>query len=306
SECADPDARVSLMTAHRLWGVLADHTGEECVGLRCASRFDIEVWGGYGLAVRASSTVRETVENANRHLRLLHDAAQFRLVEEGLRSRIVYEYVGTELRPGLQGAALMLVGTVELYRRLIVSRWAPICATFEAGAPADRAPYDEVFGVPVHFGQEENAIVLDAAVLDEPLLSGDPGLSAMYRAQAEEELARRRDRVDDDGGRALLERLRATLRASLGEGDVSIDVVAKRLAMSARTLQRRLRAADTTYQLVLDQIRHEMTLALLKAGTRIDDAPLLLGYSDMTAFRRAFKRWTNKTPRELQREQRSD
>ena len=81
--------------------------------MRCASRFDIEVWGGYGLAVRASSTVRETVENANRHLRLLHDAAQFRLVEEGLRSRIVYEYVGTELRPGLQGAALMLVGTVD-------------------------------------------------------------------------------------------------------------------------------------------------------------------------------------------------
>jgi len=300
-EGSDPEARVGLSCAEKLWDVLAEYTGEDCAGLRCASRVDIEVYGAFGVAVRASTTVREAVEATNRQLRLVHDVAQMRLVVAEKQSRLIYEYVGTESVPHLQAAALMLVGTVELFRRLIIGKWSPVSVHFEATSPRDARPYEEVLRVPVLFEAGENCVVFDSATLDQPLISGDPALSAMYRAQAEEQLEKRRQQlgVNDVGG--LLDRVRSELTRSLPNGD-GLDLIARRMGMSARTLQRRLRAAGVPFQLLLDRTRQEKTLALLKTRTDLESISKLVGYTDSTAFRRAFKRWTDQTPGEFLRQ----
>ncbi|MBL8743046.1 MAG: AraC family transcriptional regulator ligand-binding domain-containing protein, partial [Myxococcales bacterium] len=264
---------------------------------RCAARLDIEAYGVFGLAVRSSATVRECVDIANECLCLLHDASRIRLVEEGDVSRLVYELVGTERRMHLHSAALMVAATVELLRRLIVSRWSPIAIYFEGPAPADASPYETQLGAPVHFGASEHAIAFATETLGQALLSGDRSLSAMYRARVSAILESRRKQLSDSDETQLVARARDAIGAALGGGEPSLEEIARSLALSGRTLQRRLRGAGTTFQLLLDRTRQEMALSLLKSGVPVEDVPPLIGYADVNAYRRAFKRWTSQAAR---------
>lgn len=297
AERADPNRRIDLDVCERLWDVLAEHTGDPAIGLRCASRLDIEAYGVFGLAVRSSSTVRECVDIANECLCLLHDASRIRLVEHGETSRLVYEFVGTERRMHLHSAALMIAATVELFRRLIVSQWSPTAVYFEGPAPADVSPYEAQLGVPVHFGADEHAIAFASVTLHEALLSGDRSLSSMYRARVSAILDSRRKQQSESDETLLLARARDVIGAALGNGEPSLEDVARSLALSSRTLQRRLRGAGITFQLLLDRTRQEMALSLLKSGVAVEDVPPLIGYADVNAYRRAFRRWTSQGAR---------
>jgi AraC-like DNA-binding protein len=89
----------------------------------------------------------------------------------------------------------------------------------------------------------------------------------------------------------------------LRDGEPSIEHLAPRLGVSVRSLQRRLREAGTSYKQVLDQVRHDLALRYLTAGElSIGEVAFLLGFSEPSAFHRAFKRWTGSTPGEFRRQ----
>lgn len=295
AERSSPEARVPLEKSDRLWEILVEHTGDEHIGLRLASRLDLEAYGPFGAAVRAATSVEETVANANRYGRLLHDAATWSLRREADVVHLSYSYEGTDRLPHRQAAAFALGGTAELFRRLIVRRWSPLEVCFQGLPPRDPVPYQSVFDAPVRFEQADNAIVFDAAVLEQRLISGDAGLSKMYRDQADKLLAQRSTRPADPN--VLLAPIRAALVEALPRGEPSLEGIAHRLAMSPRTLQRRLRTQRTTFQTILDDTRRELTFSLLRTGeVRVGQVAFLVGYSDESAFRRAFKRWTSESP----------
>ncbi|MGA4840303.1 AraC family transcriptional regulator [Streptomyces sp. G45] len=168
-------------------------------------------------------------------------------------------------------------------------RWAD----FGHPPPPHGHEYAGLFGCPVRFGAQRTGAGLDARWLDAPLVRDEAALAAMLRRAPFDLLSRREygTTVAEQVRRALVTALRTSPRLpSLGE-------VAARLALSPSTLRRRLARESTSYQEVKDAVRRDAAIAGLAEGHEpIADLAARLGFSEDTAFHRAFRRWTGTTP----------
>jgi AraC-like DNA-binding protein len=159
------------------------------------------------------------------------------------------------------------------------------------GAPAYRAAYDSMFGVPVHFDTAQNALIVDPHFLDLPLRPAPRVLTSALIWVADDQLATL-TRMQSVSGR--VEQL---LRRELPNGDLRVHRVARTLAMSRQTLYRRLREEGTTFAAVLESVRHARAVELLShSELSVGEVAALVGFSESAAFSRAFKRWTGQAP----------
>lgn len=161
-----------------------------------------------------------------------------------------------------------------------------------APAPAYQIECGAVFGVPVRYGYRRNAILLDPAVVSARIATAPRYALGVLTARADALL----QALDD--ARSTRGRVEALLLPLLQTGDVSMDRIARDLAMSRPTLYRKLKAEGATYEELLDALRHRMALHHLSSPmTTVNEVSLRLGFSDPAAFSRAFKRWTGRSPR---------
>jgi AraC-like DNA-binding protein len=163
-------------------------------------------------------------------------------------------------------------------------------------APPSDAPYREVFRAEVRFGVSASGIWMSRGQLDLPVTPGDPRLHAMLTGFAEERLARLPAPGD------LVDEVRAALRRALdGTGRPQAPSIARRLGMSERTLSRRLREHEQGFAALLDEVSRGAAVELLERGTTTTEVAFLLGFSELSAFHRAFHRWTGVTPGDFRR-----
>ena len=148
--------------------------------------------------------------------------------------------------------------------------------------------YAEVFRAPVTFGNAADEIEIDAAQLELPLASADPITSAAIEAKVAQLTAM------PAGRSAVVDRVRRVAAAHLTTG--SPTAIAKQLGISPRTLRRQLADNATTLRQLLDEVRRERADQLLAAGTSVKEVAFELGFSEPSAFSRAYKRWTGKAP----------
>ena len=144
----------------------------------------------------------------------------------------------------------------------------------------------------MRFRANEDAFVLSVRDADRPLPSANKRLAAMFDKLLTEELGRL-DKSD------VVSRCRAEVLQHVESGEVTEENMARRLHMSRRTLQRRLEEADTTYLKLVDDTRKDLALRYIEDPHRsITDVAFTLGFSQQSAFTRAFKRWTGVNPTE--------
>jgi len=170
---------------------------------------------------------------------------------------------------------------------------------------ADRSLYGAVFGagVPLRFEAGRNVLVFDGAVADYPVVAADAGLHEMFMKQAEQAFqGPGGPRAPGGADAELLDRARGVLLTLLPDGDASAERLSAALDMSTRTLHRRLAAQGISFRELLDDVRARMAKSELARGaTTVTDLAFLLGYANVTAFTRAFQRWTGKSPSEFRR-----
>lgn len=163
-------------------------------------------------------------------------------------------------------------------------------------APAYRAEYDRVFQIPVTFEAEKNAIALDYAWLTTRIAVQPRYVFGILSEHAEKLLKNLQDSKTTRG------RVESLLMPQLHTGDVSMDKVAEAMAMSRQTLFRKLKDEGTTFEKVLDELRHNLALHYLNGKkVSINETAYLVGFSEAAAFSRAFKRWTGKSPSEMRK-----
>ena len=151
--------------------------------------------------------------------------------------------------------------------------------------------HERVFSAPLAFRAPRNEVVVDAAVLDVPLVRADPRLSEVLDQHV-------RDLVERmPAEQSLSDQVRRTVRDAFPRGDFGLEAVGRRMGMGARTLQRSLSSEGASHRQIVEQVRHEFALHYL-AETRvpIKEVASLLGYSELRAFYRAFERWTGLPP----------
>ncbi|MFC5907956.1 AraC family transcriptional regulator [Streptacidiphilus monticola] len=178
---------------------------------------------------------------------------------------------------------------------LIRRRIELLRAEFAYPVPAHALEYDLLFGAPCRFDAERTALVLDRALLDEPVVQDAEGLERFLRAAPADLLAR------TDFGNTTAARVRRIIGRGLPGALPGTDEVAAALSVSPQTLRRRLAAEGTSFQEVRDQLRRDHAVAALASGrVPIEELSRRLGFSEPSAFHRAFRRWTGSTPRSYQ------
>jgi AraC-like DNA-binding protein len=171
---------------------------------------------------------------------------------------------------------------------------------FAHSQPADIHDHLAFFRAPVRFSTGMNGLFFPATLLNEPCVRNDPSLLTVLERYAAALL----DRTPRGSG--LAERVRATLLQEIREGEPKASNVANRLKMSVRTLNRLLGNEGTTFRELLDHLRNELAVRHLREDTlAIAEIAFLLGFSELSAFYRAFHRWTGQSPAEFRRSLRS-
>ena len=165
--------------------------------------------------------------------------------------------------------------------------------------PDDVAEMERVLGCPVYPGASWNGWALARETWQLPLRRRDPGVSRLLQRQADEAMARLPPMED------VAADVRRALAPRLGGGDTRIETIARALATSSRSLQRRLAVAGVSYRQLLDQARKEAAEGFLRDSRfAIGEVAYSLGYSEPAAFDRAFRRWRNETPQAFRQRQR--
>lgn len=163
---------------------------------------------------------------------------------------------------------------------------------FCCDAPSHHAEYEAVVQAPVKFGQARTALLLDPKWYDTRLAPAPKYALSIYTARADA-LLRELER-----SRSVAGRVDAILMEILHTGDVSMDRIARALAMSRPTLYRALKAEGITFEQVLNGVRHRVAMThLTQRKATVSEVSSLVGFSDPAAFSRAFKRWTGVSPR---------
>lgn len=154
-------------------------------------------------------------------------------------------------------------------------------------APSHAGEYELMFGRPLRFGASATTLTFDVKYLDFPLLQ-DPASLRVFLRDSPADLLGRRD-YDPSVGEQV--------RRMLAHGTATLDAAAARLALSPQTLRRRLAAEDTSFRALKDQLRRDAAIEALSRGDEsIEDLGRRLGFSEASAFHRAFRRWTGDSP----------
>ncbi len=296
AELRDPDASIPLHSYLNLLELAARSCGDDCLGLHFGAGYDPGDYGALGFVALNSPTVGAGLLNVGRYLGVMRDHCRVILEVEDGQARVRYRLAAGSVSLRRQDAEMALARMCRGMRLVLGSDWAPREVQFEHPAPPDVAPHREVFGTEVRFGQAMNAMIFDQKVLDIEIPSADSRLLRILEGFLEEELSRRR--ADPD----LVQRVRRQVLDALGSGVPGIAEVASSAGMSIRTLQRRLGEQGLTYNKLVDDLRHELALQYLEAReVSISEIAFLLGYSEASAFDRAFRRRSGVSPLEFRR-----
>ena len=264
-------------------------------GLRAAHSWHPSELGVLGYAWLSSSTLRTGLERLVRYSRLIGERAITEIEDskQGLKVRFWAKRGNPAVVPVAAVFADMAIALLlDMCRMNAGAALRPVAATFRRRKPEPADASERFFGCPVQFGVEENAFVLSAKDADRPLPSANRQLAAVFDKMLTEELARL-DKSD------VVSRARAAVLEQLSSGEGTEEDTAKQLHMSPRTLQRKLAEAKTTYLKLVDDTRKDLALRYIEDPRRtLTDITFSLGFSQQSAFTRAFRRWTGLSPSE--------
>lgn len=300
-----PDERISRSLHSAVWREVIKQTHCESLGLHLGAAFSLANYGIAGYVLLNCQTLQEVFEKFCRYSCLFCQGTLSRLsISDGI-AFFDYDYLADAASEDCfsdrYDTEKIFAATMTAVKALTGKSLQPVAVWFRHQPPADLSEYDRFFQTDLKFAMPINRIIFDAACLDWSVLSSNANLLPLFEQQAEEMLEQlhRDDRWTQKVTAAILQQLKGELPA--------IDKIAAELAMSTRQLQRELKAEGTSFQKLLDLIRQELALRYLKDPTiPIHDIAFLLGFSEPSAFNRAFKRWSGKTPSSYRLERRMD
>lgn len=287
----NPDARIPMELEVALWQVLAERSGDDCFGLHAALTMEPGEFDVMDYAIRTSSTLRQAFGNARRYNRLLHDVAEFELTDDGKIARFDHYFRNDPNGANWHAADFTLASVYAIGIGITGQQWVPKRVCFQHAEPAEIAPYKKVFPCLLEFNCERNCLIFDSAVLDFPVIGSDPALNTVLTRHADELLSKLPESDD------VVDQVRTELANCLKHGDPTIEQIAENLHITPRTLQRRLKESGTTYKVLVDVMRKGLAARYLRESKfGVSEIAYLLGYSEPSAFHRAFQRWFSRSP----------
>lgn len=286
---AYPNSTISFLDASRLLALCVAKMGCQHFGLLLGKPVRTSSLGITGMLLQAAPNVGKGLSDLIRHFELHDQGGVPTLLIKGKVALLGYAVYQRDAESINQIYDLSISIACNIMRDLCGEDWNPAEVLLSRPCPPDQMPYKRFFRAPIRFNESQNAIVFSSHWLKHPLPGADPLLHRYLEEEAQDLYAQR----DTN----LVHTLSGILRRLMVTQTCSVANAANILHLHERTLNRRLRDEGTSFRQELDNTRYEVAKQFL-AGSRVplEKLATVLGYSDKTAFSRAFKRWSGITP----------
>jgi len=294
-----PDNRIPFSQFVAFYEHGARLAGDDAFGLRIGERVQPELFDVLGYVVINSPTFGEALNRLIRYHSIWNDGATYNLDINGSQARLAYEYVDGLKNARRHDCEMTLSILVSFARRGTGVDWTPHEVSFQHSKPKSIIEHQRIFRSQVQFDRPINEVIFDSSLLALPMMKADLGLCVVLDRHAQELLSKR-PRAD-----GLINQVRQFLGEALNVGgDLRIETISQKLGISVRTLQRKLKEEGTSHQELLDEMRSVLSKRYLQEPKlAICEVAYLLGFSEPSAFHRAFRRWAGITPKEFRRGQ---
>ena len=288
-----PTLKLRLSAFVQLFEESARQTGNDNFGLWFGNRFQPRDLGMWGYAAISAPTLGAALECLVRLFRHHQESSVMRLCADGNGlTRLEYRIVAPQIVERRQDAELSLGMFLNVMREGCGARWAPEEVHLEHPKPATARDHEAAFGTAVYFSQGTNALLFRPDVLSRPMPARDLRLLTVMTTCLEQLGSQA---TDDE---FLLDRMRTAIRTRLPSGYPSFEDVAAELRAPAGAMHHDLQAAGLTYKDMVEDVRRDLALSYLRQRhLPFSEIAMLLGYSELSAFSRAFRRWTGASPR---------
>lgn len=285
-----PDLMISYESFAHLLNQGADTADYPLFGLALASYQGLKTFGPLGLIAGGYDTIRHSLEAIQKHFHYHAQGVGIDLHSEGREARLVIDCkLDANIAPEQLFELSIMLG-YNVLREMAPAGMAGACLhlTHSAQAPIDE--YRKHIRVPILFGQKRNAIVFPSAILEQrpepPSEDIRKSMEAFLQVQA------------TDHDKPLLHTVSALIHELIPAGEATLAAIASLMKTHVRTLQRELSAEGSDFRTLLDAARFQIAQTALERGESITELALNLGYSELSAFSRAFKRWAGVSPQQ--------
>jgi AraC-like DNA-binding protein len=300
AQLRDPNTRVDHALLDTIFEAAERLTGDANVGLHAGESINILHFGMLGQLAVTCRNMRELLKLRTRYQRLITNGARmfYEVSPDKIVGEMMYQKSAPVSRHSLEYA---FVSHVKLVRLLVGDKLKPINVEVPYRAPADSSEQERFFGCSISYKREKERLFFPPSLLDVPLVIHD----SVSRETLEIEARRRLDALriamaeEVDGYPRVVGIKRFMSQQLKGGEPPSVDTTAEALNVSVRTLQRRLEVVGINFRELIDLVRRDLADEYMRdAALSPVDIAFLLGYSEQSAFFRAFRRWFDMTPRE--------
>ena len=291
--------RVDAIQYERLLNAASKQLSEPCFGLKYGCQIDLSAFNLLGYLAMSSPTLAEASKTVNQYGVLVSEVGQLQVdyFDDGL-VRIMWQ-----LRPEFENCSPQVIDGV-------MAGWINFGKKFLGGQvklnrvhlterEAEADQYELYYDCPVLVNQPDNAIFLDKNYFDLPLQGAEPLVHSAIQLKADQTV-----KEINSLKLELTEKINRELPYLIFNNRATLEETAKRLNLTARSLQRKLKQQDINFRELLDKAKYTLaTKLLVEREMTISSIATLVGFNDQSSFNRAFKRWTGKTPKQFQSSQ---
>lgn len=292
----EENAQIDTEKLTRIFHYAIERSGDPQLALHIGEAVPYQSLGLLGYLLVNTDTTAEMLAKFHHYQRLISKRLNFHFADEGERYKLA---VTISQNPNLPvprfHAEVHLCAIVNILRQISGYPLMPSLATFTYEAPGDRSEHERIFGKALQFGADENAVFFDKDDLTTPIATSNASMLHYFEVQAQKIL-------DEMNAASWYAKVKHVILKEIGENEITIEGVSENLGMSVRTLQNRLKEEGKSFRAALNSVRKQLARHYIQ-NTKMDLAAiaLFLGYSEPSAFFRAYKQWTGETPGQLRK-----
>jgi AraC-like DNA-binding protein len=288
----NPQHRISAAAQSLFLEAAADALSDSAFGLHLAEEASPREAGLPFYVASAAKNVSEALALFARYCRIVNEAMRVKLTPAPDGAVVEVGYVDLPWRGAMHLVEFAVAAMVKGLREVTGRNVRPRQVAFPHGRNVNLREFERFFGCPVEFGASSEQLAFSTETLAFPLITQDRHLLEMLRPICDEAEQQR-----STAAGTLRAAIEHEVQKLLPQGKAQRENVAKKLAMSPRTLSRRLADEGTTYEEVVDGLRRSLALEYVKElSISLSQIAWLLGYEGATSFNHAFKRWTGRSP----------
>ncbi len=285
----DANARFSYQKIDQLWFEASTIAADPCFGLRAAKFWHPSQMGALGYAWLASDSLHTALDRFARYMSILTEGAllDIDITETTLSVHLQYKQVSRQQPTRTDSFMAMLLA---MCRVNCGGDFQPLSIELTHDKPTNSSEFNLLFGCPIHFNAPENRFNVCKNLADRHLISANPRLAQLSDQVIMETLAK----LDKNN---IIEKIKAEILNQLPSGKVTDLSIANALYISQRSFQRKLQQKGVKFKFLLSEIRAELAQQYIQdSNLSLLEIAFMLGFSDYSAFSRAFKRWTGQSP----------